>query len=233
MTILEAYIGGIHNFFSIWFFCLFQITPFFIAYLTGLTMIEIGTEKWKYGISGIISGGLLCLIGFMSGYILLGATATSVSNILFRYISILNQLGGVILLITGLYFTGLFNISTFNLNGKWYRRYVGLLIGFSFALAYQPCVTPTLTSIFNMTKNPETVSRGTLLLSFYSAGISTSFITAGILISGVLSIDSLKSFRKAIQYIGGGLLIIMSGLILLNWMTAYKSYLVGWLIHEH
>ena len=194
-------------------------------------MMEIKDNKWTGSISGIVTGGILCLAGFMIGYTLLGSTATYASNILFRYLSLLSHLGGVILLLTGLYFVGLFQLS--HLKEKWYAKYVGILIGLSFALAYQPCVTPTLSSIYNMTKQTETVTRGTLLLSFYSLGISTAFISVGMIISNLLSIGSLKYFRKIIQNISGGLLIIMSILILSNWMTKYKSYLVGWLLHEH
>ena len=231
MTIFAAYIGGIHNFFSIWFFCLFQVTPFFIAYITGLTMMETGDRKWTDALPDIITGGILCLIGFMAGYIILGASATSISNVIFGYLTILNQFGGVFLLLMGLYFIGLFRIAEDK--GKWYRRFGGLLIGFSFAMAYQPCVTPTLTSIYNLTKSSETVSRGTLMLSFYSLGISTAFSIVGLTISRALSIDVLKNIRIVIQRISGGLLITMSILILANWMTIYKSYLVGWLLHEH
>ncbi|OGV96556.1 MAG: hypothetical protein A2Z59_08620 [Nitrospinae bacterium RIFCSPLOWO2_02_39_17] len=231
MTIFNAYIGGIHNFFSIWFFCLFQVTPFFIAYLTGLTMTEIEDGKWADSLSGIITGGALCLIGFMTGYIIIGASATYISSIIFRYLTILSHLGGVILLLTGLYFAGLFRIS--KPQDKLYRRHIGLLVGLSFAFAYQPCVTPTLTSIYNLTKTSETVSGGTIMLSFYSLGISTAFTLIGFTISKVLSADVFKNIRGIIQRISGGILIIMSILILANWMTIYKSYLVGWLLHEH
>ncbi len=231
MTILEAYTGGLHNFFSIWFFCLFQITPFFIAYLTGLTMMEAGERNWREGAPGILTGSILCLIGFMSGYILLGASSLSISSILFRYLYILNQMGGVLLLITGLYFTGLFRLPGHT--GKMYRRHIGLLLGLSFAFAYQPCVTPTLTSIYNMTKNPDTVSRGAFLLGFYSLGIATAFLFVGLLISNMLSAGKLKNFRGIIRRVSGAVIIIMSILILANWMTIYKSYLVGWTVHEH
>lgn len=231
MTIFEAYTGGLHNFFSIWFFCLFQVTPFFIAYLTGLTMTEIGDGNWRDGVPGILTGSILCLIGFMSGYILLGATSLSIGNTLFRYLYVLNQVGGVILLLTGLYFAGLFRLPEHT--GKMYSRHIGLLLGLSFAFAYQPCVTPTLTSIYNMTKNPDTVHRGTLMLSFYSLGIATAFLSVGLLISSLLSASKLKNLRRIIGRIGGAIIIIMSILILANWMTIYKSYLVGWTVHEH
>ncbi|MEK7846990.1 MAG: cytochrome c biogenesis protein CcdA [Nitrospinota bacterium] len=231
MTIIEAYIGGIHNFFSIWFFCLFQVTPFFLAYITGLTMMEVGDKRWQGSLSGIITGGVLCLIGFMTGYIIIGASATSISNIIFGYLAILNQLGGVILLLMGLYFIGLFRIAEDK--GKLFRRFGGLLVGLSFAFAYQPCVTPTLTSIYNLTKSSETVSGGTIMLSFYSLGISTAFTLIGFTISKVLSADVFINIRGITQRISGGILIIMSILILANWMTIYKSYLVGWLLHEH
>ena len=190
-----------------------------------------GDKKWTDALPDIITGGILCLIGFMAGYIILGASATSISNVIFGYLTILNQFGGVFLLLMGLYFIGLFRIAEDK--GKWYRRFGGLLIGFSFAMAYQPCVTPTLTSIYNLTKSSETVSRGTLMLSFYSLGISTAFSIVGFTISRALSIDVLKNIRIVIQRISGGLLITMSILILANWMTIYKSYLVGWLLHEH
>jgi cytochrome c-type biogenesis protein len=231
MTIFAAYIGGLHNFFSIWFLCLFQVTPFFLAYVTGLTMVEIGDRKWRDALPDIITGGILCLIGFMTGYIILGASATSISNVIFGYLAILNQFGGVFLLLIGLYFIGLFRISEDK--GRWFRRLGGMLVGFSFAMAYQPCVTPTLTSIYNLTKSSETISGGTLMLSFYSLGISTAFSIVGFTISKLLSADSLKNARIFVRFISGGLLITMSILILANWMTVYKSYLVGWLLHEH
>lgn len=245
LTLLSSYTGGAGSLFSIWFFCLLQISPFFLAFLLGVAsmdsimhvgrtgkMAEGGWGK-GIGIGRIFIAGLLSLIGFSSIFTILGASAATPAVILYRYLPLLNQLGGILILLIGLSYLGLFKVP-----GNPENRYLwsilsvlaAIFFGMALAFAYRPCVTPTLSEIFNYTKDPRTVNKGTLFLIFYSAGIDTSLLSVGALLSTpVLTLKSVR-LKNGIRLMSGALLIIMGVMILTDWMVAYKSLLVGRLV---
>ena len=230
LSLLSSYTGGAHSLFSIWFFCLLQISPFFLAFLLGTASMESPEDKSGKGIRKIAVTGFLALTGFSIIFTIIGASATSAAVILYRYLSLLNQMGGILILLIGLYFLGIFTlpkgIEKKTLLPVLYSI-VAVLFGMALAFAYKPCVTPTLSEIFNYTKDPRTVSEGTIFLVLYSAGVSTSLLSVGTLVSGFVLISKNEKVRKATRILSGALLIIMGILILTDWMVAYKSLLVG------
>ena len=51
-----------------------------------------------------------------------------------------------------------------------------LVAGAAFAVAWTPCVGPTLGSILNAAATQDTVGKGGILLAFYSAGLAVPFL---------------------------------------------------------
>lgn len=233
LSLLSSYTGGAGSLFSIWFFCLLQISPFFLAFLLGTASMDNIRLEFRYGIIKVFMAGLLSLIGFSVIFTLLGVSAAPTAVILYRYLPLLNQLGGVLILLIGLFYLGLFKIP-----GNPENRYLWYILsglgtiffGMALAFAYRPCVTPTLSEIFNYTKDPRTVSEGALFLISYSAGVTTSLLSVGILFSTLVLITKSYSLKKSIRLISGTLLIIMGVMILTDWMVSYKSLLVGRLV---
>lgn len=234
LNLLSSYTGGVHSLFSIWFFCLLQISPFFLAFLLGIASMDTHNGGWGQGIRKVALAGVLALTGFSVIFTIIGASAASPAVILYRYLSLLNQLGGVLMLLMGLFFLGVFTLPAHSEKGPLWTALSGVapvlfsvLFGMALAFAYRPCVTPTLSEIFNYTKDPQKVSEGTGFLIAYSAGVSTSLLSVGTLLSSFVLLSKNKGVRKGIRILSGVLLIIMGIMILTDWMVAYKSLLVG------
>ena len=233
LNLLSSYTGGIHSLFSIWFFCLLQISPFFFAFLLGIASMDTHNGGWNQGIRKVSLAGVLALAGFSVIFTIIGASAASPAIILYRYLSLLNQLGGVLILLMGLFFLGVFTLPANPAKSPLWTALSGiapLLFGMALAFAYRPCVTPTLSEIFNYTKDPQKVSEGTGYLIAYSAGVSTSLLSVGTLLSSFVLLSKNRGVRKGIRILSGVLLIIMGVMILTDWMVAYKSLLVGGLV---
>ncbi|MBI5038175.1 MAG: hypothetical protein HZC13_00105 [Nitrospirae bacterium] len=232
LNLLSSYTGGVHNLFSIWFFCLLQISPFFLAFLLGIASIDPQKGGWQ-GIRKVFLAGVLALAGFSVIFTIIGASAASPAVILYRYLSLLNQLGGVLILLMGLFFLGVFTLPANPEKGPLWTALSSIgpvLFGMALAFAYKPCVTPTLSEIFNYTKDPQKVSEGAGFLIAYSAGVSTSLLSVGTLLSSFVLLSKNRGVRKGIRILSGVLLIMMGIMILTDWMVAYKSLLVGRLV---
>src|SRR4030065_2551748 len=192
LNLLSSYTGGIHSLFSIWFFCLLQISPFFLAFLLGIASMDTHNGRWGQGARKVALAGVLALAGFSVIFTIIGASAASPAIILYRYLSLLNQLGGVLILLMGLFFLGVFTLPANPAKSPLWTALSGIgsvlfgvLFGMALAFAYRPCVTPTLSEIFNYTKDPQKVSEGTGYLIAYSAGVSTSLLSVGTLLSSL------------------------------------------------
>lgn len=237
LNLFSSFTGGVHSLFSIWFFCLLQISPFFFAFLLGIASMGPHNGDWGHGIRKVSLAGVLALTGFSVIFTIIGASAASPAIILYRYLSLLNQLGGVLILLMGLFFLGVFTLPSNSEKGPLWTTLSGIapvlfgvLFGMALAFAYRPCVTPTLSEIFNYTKDPQKVSEGTGFLIAYSAGVSTSLLSVGTLFSSFVLLSKNTGVRKMIRILSGVLLIIMGVMILTDWMVIYKSVLVGGLV---
>lgn len=240
MSIIHAYLGGIHSFFSIWIFCLLQVIPFFFAFVIGIGIKEKAASPSSELVKRILTVGVVPFIGFIVFFTLMGMTTTSLSKAIFRHMSLFNQLGGVVIGLISFYFIGLltFNEKSANLFTT-IKLLSGFLFGAALAFAYKPCVTPTLTQIYMANNSLETAAFGGVLLISYALGAST--VIFGFAFALALFAVRLTSFslRSAILKTCGAVLLIVSTLILSDKMSVYKSYLVGGLVdssvaeHQH
>jgi cytochrome c-type biogenesis protein len=103
----------------------------------------------------------------------------------------------------------------------------GFLLGISFATIYMPCITPTLAIILTYTGNASTVEEGTLLLVFYSIGLSTALFIVGMLFAAILTYVKWISNNKKIFIIAFGVLLIIMGIMAYtDLMIYYKGFIL-------
>lgn len=221
MNPLEAFGGGLHNFFSIWILCLLQVIPFLLAFFLG---VYLKTEEFSRERSGTNSVGFSCAGSLLGFGLIYGALASSspLASLLFHYQALLLQLGGVLLLLYASYFLGLLKAT------KPWRPWGGLLVGAILALAYQPCITPTLSTILNLLKNPTHFSQGIPLLIFYTLGLVFAIGMTGSVLLYTFSREKVRGMRSIALKGCGLLMTTISLLIIFRKMTLYKSFLVGW-----
>ncbi len=228
MSIGQAFFGGVSSFFSVWVFCLLQITPFLLAFIVGAAVSSESENPLQPQWKKIFLISLVPLIGFSLIFIPMGMTTTGVSRTIFRYLELANQFGGVIIGLAGCYLIGWLAVRESSPLFTYRLKLVaGFLLGGSLALAYKPCITPTLTVILNLTNAMETANIGAVMLAFYTFGISTVIIVAGTVLAAGFNRLSSVFAKTVIKKSCGAVLLAASFLILSGKMTDYKSFLVG------
>ncbi|MDH5639191.1 MAG: hypothetical protein OEZ04_11950 [Nitrospinota bacterium] len=232
MSLIDAYAGGVHAFFSVWVFCLMQVIPFFVAYVVGSALLESGQDQSVRPWRAFAVNLALATAGFIVVFTTMGMSATALSKAVFHHVVIANQFGGVIIALLALYIAGALTLDRKSTAVRIGARVFGFVLGGALALAYKPCVTPTLTYIYGLTQADQTVARGGLLLVVYTVG---EFTAISALAAGLMAV-ALKAggpgARKGIRIAAAAVMMAISVMILTDKMTMYKSYLVGRFVNQ-
>lgn len=223
LDILSVWWGGFSSFFSIWFFCLFQISPFFLAFMTACGASMDGGLRERLG--RMMIPALWCSAGYVLFFSILGATASVPGMYLLRYNSLLGQLGGVLALLLSAWF--LRALRTPQVPDALVLNIGGLLLGSALAVNYRPCATPTLTLIYNLTKDPSTVGTGGMYLTVYAVGVCMAFLAVGFALTALLLVRGREGAIKWTRIVSGLLLLLFGILVITDLMAVYKGLLVG------
>ena len=176
---------------------------------------------------------ILFSIGFSSVFIILGATASAVGNILLFLSNELRIAAGIIIILFSLQMLGFLNFNFLNqekrIETKSYKDNYAfpLLVGSAFAFGWTPCIGPVLGSILALSATEASISKGILLLSFYSLGLAIPFILSGYYMSKFLT--TRKGFNKyygIVTKIGGAILLITGILIATNQIQIISYYIL-------
>ena len=168
--------------------CVLPIIPGYISYITGKSLNEIEQDK-----KIVLIKTILFSIGFSLVFIILGATASAVGNILLFLSNELRIAAGVVIILFSLQMLGIFNFNFLNqdkrIETKGYKDnyFFPVLVGSAFAFGWTPCIGPILGSILALSATEASISKGILLLSFYSIGLAIPFILSGYYMSKFLT----------------------------------------------
>ena len=109
VTILTAFIAGIFSFLSP---CVLPLVPGYISIVSGFSLEQLKSEEQKKSMARVVVlNSVMFIIGFSITFILLGATATALGQLLASKKALFGQIAGVLLIIFGLHLTGIFKIN--------------------------------------------------------------------------------------------------------------------------
>jgi len=208
--------------------CVLPIIPGYISYITGKSLNEIEQNK-----KVVLFKTILFSIGFSIVFIILGATASAVGNILLFLSNELRIAAGIVIILFSLQMLGILNFNFLNqekrIETKSYKDNYAfpLLVGAAFAFGWTPCIGPVLGSILALSATETSVSTGVLLLSFYSLGLAIPFILSGYYMSKFLI--TRKGFSKyygRVTKIGGAILLVTGILISTNQIQVISYYIL-------
>ena len=210
--------------------CVLPLIPGYVSFITGSTLNEI-LEKKKIDLLPLIVFSL----GFSFVFIVFGATASFLGQILLQNSQILRTIAGVIIIIFSLQLIGVLNIKFLNVEKKFYTKksnniFFVFIIGMAFGFGWTPCIGPILGSILALASTEETIYKAILLLSFYSLGLAIPFVLSGYLMQKFLLFS--KSFKRNINLVtkGGGIILLITGiLILTNQLQVLGYYILNYL----
>jgi cytochrome c-type biogenesis protein len=105
----------------------------------------------------------------------------------------------------------------------------GFFLGFAFAFGWTPCIGPILATVLALAAASDTIARGVLLLSVYSAGLAVPFLLTALLIGQFLKFyQRFRKYLHAVELLSGALLLFVGGLVFVNkltWLAGKLSFL--------
>ncbi len=212
-----AFLAGLASFLSP---CVFSLVPAYVGYLGGRS-VAAGRSSFQQSKLAAFLHGLAFVLGFSLIFLTLGLTLSAVGSLLFDLKFWLAKIGGLIVIIFGLHMTGILRIPFLEYELRPQTRvqerrgyFSSLLLGITFSAGWSPCIGPILGSILTLAINEGSISKGVVLLSFYSAGLAIPFLVAALGIGWVSAL--LKRYGKAMHYveIGMGVVLIIVGVLL-------------------
>ena len=219
MQYLISFLEGIITFISP---CLLPMLPIYISYFAGGG--ERTTAKTLKGAVGFVTG-------FTIVFVMLGALAGTVGSFLREYQTIVNIISGLIVIIFGLNFLGVFKLNIFKGNQRLVKTdnmgfFSAMLFGIIFSVGWTPCVGAFLGSALMLASQQGHVIEGMMMLLSYSLGLGIPFMLSAVLIDYLKSaFNWIKRNYKIINLISGSLLVIIGILMATGMLGQFLNLL--------
>lgn len=213
LGLLAAVFAGFVSFLSP---CVLPLVPGYLSAVTGVGADRLDTAPTRR----VVGPSLAFVASFSLIFVLLGLSATGIGSLLGAHRELLQRLSGALVIAMGLFFvTALF---VGRLNREWHvhalmqraARGGPLVAGAAFALAWTPCVGPTLSAILSTAAASASALRGAVLLAFYAAGLAIPFLVTAFAFGKVThSLGFAKRHYRAI-IAGGGVVLVAMGVLM-------------------
>ena len=214
-----ALLAGLLSFFSP---CVLPLVPSYFVFITGSSLDELTGTPSVAVRAKIVLATTAFVLGFSTIFILLGASASYLSAILFQVRPYLRIIGGLLIIVLGLHLTGVLRIRALYMEKRLHLKdkplhFLGaFVVGMAFGAGWSPCIGPLLGSILILASSQETVTEGILLLGTYSAGLALPFIVLSISIG--FAVRFIRRTTRIMGYINtaAGVLLICTGILLVT-----------------
>ena len=229
VSILYAFGAGLFSFLSP---CVLPLVPGYISIISGFSLDQLtAEEKDSSLLSRVLLNSIMFIVGFSITFIMLGATASWLGQLLLAHQRLFGRLAGLLLIVFGIHLTGLVKINALYRDKRFHnvqkpRGLVGaLVLGLAFAFGWTPCIGPILASIMTIASTRETVTQGMFLLAVYSAGLGIPFLLTSIALKHFLTFyGRFKKHFHAVEVLSGALVIAVGVLILTGSLTRLATW---------
>src|SRR5215207_3967533 len=232
ITIAIAFAAGLLSFLTP---CVLPLVPGYISLISGVSVEHLkgeGGGSRAAARRAVIVNSLAFNAGVSLIFILLGATAGWVGNVLFStpWVRIV---GGVVIMLFGLQMMGVLKVGALYRDTRKFSDdkpggpLGAALLGVAFAAGWTPCIGPILGGIIGLAATSGGWKSGLVLSAFYAAGLSIPFLLTGLVLNQFLGFYS--KFRRHLHKVevASGILLIAIGLLVasnsLTWVASVAS----------
>lgn len=236
--IIPAFIAGLITFLAP---CTLPLVPAYLGFISGVSLSDLKDPKKAGKARGkIFFNAIMYVVGFSVVFIVLGSLFGLGGGALAKYRVLLSRIGGIFIILFGLYMLHVFKIPGLNfLNneqrfkpGKWLKPgkpVSSFIFGATFAFGWTPCVGPILGSILLLASSTATVASGAFLLTVFSLGLALPFLLIAIGIGSASNyVKKFEKYMSVVSIIGGIFLIALGYLVLTDQLAFWFSTVYQW-----
>jgi cytochrome c-type biogenesis protein len=215
-TVIAAFGVGLVSFVSP---CVLPLVPGYLSAVSGVGIAELREGDRRTSI--LWPAAIFCL-SFTIMFVALGMTATGIGSTLRDEKQTLDTAAGILIVAMGVFF--LLTPFVPKLNREWRPEALisragsggPVIAGLAFAVAWTPCVGPTLASILAAASTADSVGHGGVLLAFYSLGLAVPFLLTAMLFDRATATFRWIRDHYVVVTAVSGLILIGMGLLMLT-----------------
>jgi cytochrome c-type biogenesis protein len=226
LGVVIAFTAGLLSFLSP---CVLPLIPSYVTFVSGLSLEDVPRAR-----KTALVHAVLFVLGFSLIFLALGATATALGRLLVVNRAWISRVGGVLVVLLGLYLLGVFNMQSLarerrvQFSDKPLGYLGSVLVGVAFGAGWSPCIGPILGGILTYTATQTELRRGLLLLGAYSLGLAIPFLIAAVAVDRFIS--AFQRFRSKLIWVdrvAGALLVVVGVMMMTNYFVVLTGYLQG------
>jgi cytochrome c-type biogenesis protein len=226
-----AFVAGLVSFLSP---CVFPVVPSYVAFVSGLTLEELRGGSVTAARRAAAIHSTLFVLGFTAVFMTMGWAATAFGQAFAQTLPWLNRIGGLLLVLLGLYLAGLLRLPALaremrvHLSSRPTGPAGSFLVGVAFGAGWTPCIGPILASILLYASLEATRMQGTLLLTTYAVGLGLPFIVASVAFNGFLAgTERVKKWIMPLSRAAGAVLVLVGIMMLTGSFARLTAFLAG------
>jgi cytochrome c-type biogenesis protein len=213
--VLAALAAGFVSFLSP---CVLPLVPGYLSAVTGVMPNELDRAPLRR----VLGPSLLFIASFSAIFILLGLGATTLGSSLNEHRLTLERVAGAVIIALGVFFLATPFVA--RLNKEWRvdalleraGRGGPVVAGAAFAIAWTPCVGPTLGAILGAAALSDSTAHGAYLLAWYSAGLAIPFLLTTVAFQRMTKVFAVVKRHYALIVAAGGAILIVMGVLILT-----------------
>jgi cytochrome c-type biogenesis protein len=231
LGVAVSFSAGLFSFLSP---CVLPLFPSYISFITGMSVADLTADLGAAARRRVLLHSVAFIVGFSVVFVGLGASFSAAGQLLFDYRDWIRRIGGLMIIVFGLYIVGLLKIGFLGRTQQLHLRqkpvgYIGsFLVGVTFAIGWTPCVGPILGAILSLASTAENVGRGITLLAAYSAGLGVPFLLSALALGPFLrAFRRYRPFIPVVERAAGALLVVVGVLVLTNYYVLLNAWAVS------
>ena len=219
------------------------VFPSYLSFVTGMSVSDLSTDLTSAARSQVMLHAVAFVVGFSVVFVALGASFSTAGAFFLDYRDWIRRIGGVLIVVCGLYIAGLLRIGIFGRTQQLQLRakpagYVGsFIVGLTFAIGWTPYVGPILGAILSLAGTADTGQRGVGLLAAYSAGLGVPFLLSVAALGMFLKFfKRYRPFIPIVERFAGVVLVVVGVLVFTNYYLVLNSWTIAlppdWLLRR-
>lgn len=227
-SLLIAFSAGILSFLSP---CVLPIVPPYLAYMGGVSVTEMDNDQGAR--RRALVAALFFVLGLSTVFLILGAGATALGRMVLGYQAYLQMGAGIVVIIFGLHFIGLFRLKfldremRMDAGDQGGSAFGAYFLGLAFAFGWSPCLGPILSAILSLATGAGDVGKGAALLGVYAIGLGVPFLLVAAFFPQLKGPMAWMKRNMGIIETTSGVLLITVGLAM---ATGFLTVFAYWLL---